>query len=305
MICSWQRGTANGAVVIIAVSLAVSHGTHDARACYVEPLATLEEQVEPASHVVVRQTLPAPNDPAVLVARVQSASDARTRCPASPFDNEWQLPDPRIVCQEIDDYHRCLEAREQLSLARHGDKVYRIDEGVLVFRTGSGEEFVLRNDTVDRYLSERYYYYAILDDHHLVGIQFYEAYGYALLNADTGRLTKIGGLPHLSPNRQWLASARGAGIWSNRSTIDIWQAEADGFVRSYAAHFRVGPPMPGPETSKQATVLREYSGEPLLRWVTDDTVRVCWRFLDDERPIETLGYIQFDGKDWRSAGAME
>ena len=112
---------------------------------------------------------------------------------------------------------------------------------------------------------------------------------YGLLAA-TGRLTKVGGLPHLSPSGQWIASARPTGQLSVSNLIDIWKADDDGYVRTFKERFRVA----------SNTRAREYVGRPLLRWTADDLIRVCWEFKRDDKPIRTLGYIRFDGTKWRA-----
>jgi len=208
-------------------------------------------------------------------------------CPQSLVDNEWDLPDLRTACKDVG-YHECVTSIEADLIAREGKSVYRADKGTLVFRTGPNEEFVLRNKTLDRDRSESYHYWGTLRGFHLIRVQYYEHVGYDLLNAETGRLTRISGrLPHISPNGQWVASARVTPYPARSNAVDILRSNGDGFNPTFDARLPIYHPgdKPCPGTAR-------------LRWVSDDLLQVCWEIDNCDAPNKTVGFMRFDGTDW-------
>ena len=208
-------------------------------------------------------------------------------CPQSFVDNEWELPDLRIACKDVG-YHECIATIEADLIAREGKSVYRADKDTLVFRTGPNEEFVLRNKTLDRDRSESYRYWGTLRGFHLIRVQYYEHVGESLLSVETGRLTSIFGLPHLSPTGKWVASARSGGFRPRSSNkIDIWRSDGDGFTRTFDATLPIYQPGDKP-----------CPGAARLRWVSDDLLQVCWEIERCNAPNKAVGFIRFDGTEW-------
>jgi len=206
-------------------------------------------------------------------------------CPSSYLDNEWNLPDRKMLCEDLG-YSDCNIMLEKLLLDRHADEAYRIDEESLGFRVGRTEEFVLRNQTQDRHRYEAYRYWGTLGDYHLIRVQFSEAVWFGLLNRVSGRFTKIGGIPHISPNGRWMASRRLTVHGARRQMIDIWKVDGDGYVRHTAEYFAIERAYP------------DNVGRPLLTWLSDDTLQVCWAYSSGRKEIVTIGYFRFDGAKW-------
>jgi hypothetical protein len=196
----------------------------------------------------------------VLAAAIACPTDLR---PA----NQWGFPDEASLCQDRD-YHECLAAIEHKMMTAADGAVTRVDD-TLYFRIRSDDECFLRDDKTDRFASVSYRYWGQSDAYYLVRLQFYEGSWFALLNKDTARLTKVirGGLPLISPDRKWMASASIGTYGQTGSTVDVWLATHDGFERVFEARFRGA----------------QY-GRFLLHWEGSTHVHVCWH-------AETMSYL--------------
>ena len=185
------------------------------------------------------------------------------------------------MCANAGEDHECLTAIEAEAIRLRGSDVRR-DDGVLIFDMPDGE-FILNDRTSASGASPSdvvsYDYWGWFDEYHLLRLQLYEAHWYAVLHAATGRLTRIGGFPVQSPDSNWIVSVVPRRVPYHTNTILVWAKDVDGYRQHARSTFR------GPAR-----------GTPTTRWVSKDTIQVCWHSDDTLVP---LGVLRLENGEWQ------
>ena len=197
------------------------------------------------------------------------------------LEADWNTPEKRHVCEGLG-YHECLSAIEAEAIRRRGGDVQRRGTS-LVFDVG-GEKFVLSDITDAAAPNDSqivyYDYWGWSEEFHLLRLQFYEGYWYALLHAETTRITRIkaGGTPILSPDGKWAVSVGSQTVPHHTSSVNLWMRDKDGFQLVERTKFRAPT-----------------EGEARARWVSSEAIQVC-PSGDASAP---LGHLRFNDGVWK------
>ena len=123
-------------------------------------------------------------------------------------------------------------------------------------RNGRTESFIDAIAHPDSHVVYFYTQFLPTLDAHLVKGQYYEGWGYALINDSTGRITALDEVPVIAPGHErFVVASIDLDANYNANSIEIWRADADSVVREFAAD---GGELWGPDS---------------VAWVGPDTVR--------------------------------
>ena len=123
-------------------------------------------------------------------------------------------------------------------------------------RNGRVESFTDATAHPDSHVVHFYTQFLPTIDAHVVRAQYYEGWGYALVNDSTGRITAIEAVPVIAPgNERFVVASLDLDANYNANSIEIWRVIADSVAREFAAD---GGDVWGPDS---------------VVWISPDTVR--------------------------------